>query len=120
MELNYKRIGYRIKTVRKKRCISQEILAEQVNLSTPYISHIERAVKHASLETIVKIADSLEVTVDQLLYGNQKNNRCEYEPEFAELLSDCSSYEKCIIFNTVSAIKNSLRANKDLFFKSKR
>ena len=47
--------------------LTQEALAEKVDVSTSYIGHIERGQKRCSLETLVSIADALGVTPDLLL-----------------------------------------------------
>lgn len=115
MELNYKRMGKIIKAVRTAQGLSQADLAEYADLSVPYISHIETGRSKASLETIVNIANVLNVTVDRLLCGNLDNSG-EYAHELRELFSDCSSYEKSMIFDMASELKKSLRKNNDLLF----
>ena len=65
--LNYERIGKRVQQLRKMKKLSQADLAELTEMSVSYISHIETAIKKASLESIVRIANALGVTVDQLL-----------------------------------------------------
>ena len=109
MLVNYNFIGEQIRYLRKNKRFSQAKLAELAELSVPYISHIETGRKKPSLETIVKIADALDVTADRLLYGNLKISKNEFIPEFSELLSDCSGMEKYVIYNTAAAIKLSLR-----------
>jgi transcriptional regulator with XRE-family HTH domain len=116
MVLNYKRIGKIIKTVRISKELSQADLAEYTELSVPYISHIETGRSKASLETIVKIANALNVSVDRLLSGNQ-DNFGDYASEMKELLSDCSVYEKSMIFDMANDMKKSLRKNRELQFK---
>ncbi|MBQ8786299.1 MAG: helix-turn-helix transcriptional regulator [Oscillospiraceae bacterium] len=119
MTINYKRIGNKIKIFRKSKHMSQADLAELTELSVPYISHIETGRKKASLETLVKIADVLNVTVDRLLCGNQEHNSKDYEPELRELISDCSIYEKSVIYDTAHSVKKSLRMNNELLFKKR-
>lgn len=118
MGLNYERIGKIIKVVRMEQGLSQADLAEYTDLSVPYISHIETGRSKASLETIVNIADALNVTVDRLLCGNMQNGG-DYVPELRELFSDCSTYEKSVIFDTANSVKKSLRMNKELLFKKR-
>jgi len=68
MDLNYEVIGKRIKELRQKKHLTQEKLAEMCNLSASYISYIESAKKkRASLESLVKLANNLGVTVDTFL-----------------------------------------------------
>ncbi|MBN1622781.1 MAG: helix-turn-helix transcriptional regulator [Clostridia bacterium] len=63
----YKKLGIRIREQRKKRGLSQETLAEMCNLGTSYIGIIERAEKRASIITLVKIANALQISTDYLL-----------------------------------------------------
>ncbi len=106
MALNYRLIGHRIRTLRKLQKMSQADLAEYTGLSVPYISHIETGIKHVSFESIVKIADAMSCTVDQLLYENLKNDRGAYLAEFAKMLSDYSVTERRILLDLLIAIKN--------------
>lgn len=117
MGLNYERIEKIIKAVRIERGLSQADLAEHADLSVPYISHIETGRSKASFETIINIADALNVTVDRLLCGNMQNSgdySLNYENYFP-----CSTYEKSIIFDTANSVKKSLRMNKELLFKKR-
>ncbi len=118
MALNYKRMGKIIKAVRISRGLSQADLAEYADLSVPYISHIETGRSKASLETIVNIASALDVSVDRLLNGNQ-DIFGDYSPELKELLSDCSVYEKSVLFDMANDMKKNLRRNRELQFRKR-
>ena len=109
MILDYDLIGKRIQECRKLKNITQQTLAEKTDKSVPYISHIETAIKHPSLKTIFLIANALEVTVDQLLSGNQPHDKFAYYKEVSQLLDGCDSYERKIIFDVASATKDALR-----------
>ncbi|WP_033165302.1 helix-turn-helix transcriptional regulator [Clostridium sp. KNHs205] len=111
MAVNFIIIGRRVREIRLQKQISQEILAEWIEMSVTYISHIETAKKRASLETLVKIANALGTTVDQLLSGNQENDQEEYKEELVQLLEDCTSYEKRVIYEIAAAAKMSIRDN---------
>jgi transcriptional regulator with XRE-family HTH domain len=80
-------------------------------MSESYISCIENAKKHASLESLVRISNALGVTVDELLNGNQLHNPTEYQTDIDLLMSDCSGFEKRFIFEQVHAAKSILRNN---------
>lgn len=114
MVLNFIIIGRRVKEIRLQSKITQAVLAEWIDRSDTYISRIETAKKHASLETLVRIADVLGVTLDQLLNGNQKNDSGQYRTELIQLVADCSSYEKRIIYEIAFATKTTIRNNKCL------
>lgn len=114
MAVNYERIGKRIQAIRKLKKLSQADLAEYTGMSVSYISHIETGIKRASLESVVRIANALEITVDQVLNGNQTGNREEYKTELVDLISDCNGYERGVIHDIASAVKRSLRDHSDL------
>ena len=74
--MNQKAIGRRIKAAREKKQLTQEQLAELVDLSTMHVSVIERGVKLPKLETLINIANVLDVSADVLLQ-DVINNRAE-------------------------------------------
>lgn len=61
MNLDYKAIGKRIKIARIRADLTQEKLAERVNLSTSHMSNIETGTTKVSLSAIVDIANALSV-----------------------------------------------------------
>lgn len=62
-------IGSRIQLIRKKSSLTQMAFAEMIGVSTQYISDLERGVVGASVSTIVKISDTLNVPTDYILRG---------------------------------------------------
>ena len=59
-------LGQQIQKIRKERGMTQEELAEKVQLSTKYIQFIETAHRVPSLKTLYKIADKLNIKVNNL------------------------------------------------------
>lgn len=57
----YKLLGLNIKKIRKQNNISQNSLAEMVDLSREYIADIERGHKKVSLNKLFEIAKALNV-----------------------------------------------------------
>lgn len=111
MRINYALIGRRVRETRKQQKISQERLAELTDVSVGYISHIETARKKASLSTLIRIANALGITVDELLNGNQIYNPNDYQTDIDQIMDDCSLLEKRMIFELICATKNILRNN---------
>ena len=60
-------IGAKIKQYRKAAKLSQSQLAEMIGISTKYVSVLERSSKPPSLETLINIANALNVSTDLLL-----------------------------------------------------
>ncbi len=65
--MDLKAVGRRIKTKREEKGLTQEKLAEIVNLSPVHVSVIERGIKVPKLSTFVDIANALDVSADALL-----------------------------------------------------
>lgn len=65
--MNLKAIGRRIKAAREQKGLTQEALAELVDLSPMHISVIERGFKPTKLDTFCNIANVLDVSADTLL-----------------------------------------------------
>lgn len=110
--MDYKQIGKRIRKLRLQQRYTQESFAEAVDLSASFISHIERAWKKASLETISRIAVVLNVTVDYLITGTKAIDTAAFLPEIELLLRDCLPREKRIIVDIVETAKRSLQNNR--------
>ena len=61
-----KLLGQNIKKFRLNRQLTQEALAEKVNLSREYIADIERGLKNISLKRLYLIVDTLNVKCSDL------------------------------------------------------
>ncbi len=72
--MDYVDLGRRIRKQRTQLGWTQETLAERVNVSTSFVGHVERGTRKASLETLVSIANTLNVSLDYLLSGSLQNN----------------------------------------------
>ena len=62
----YKNLGVNIKKIRSKQNLSQQELADKSGLSLNFIGKIEVAFSKPSLNSVIKIADALEVSVSEL------------------------------------------------------
>ena len=114
MELDYNAIGKRIKIARIQSDMTQEKLAEAVDMSPTHLSNIERGNGKVSLAALVNIANVLSVTMDDLLCDNIVKCKPEFEKDIQKLLDDCDEYEIRIIRDTVNALLESLRRDKKL------
>lgn len=56
-----------VRVWREYRGISAKTLAENIGISAPYLSQIERGVREGSLDVMRKISDALNVTIDDLI-----------------------------------------------------
>lgn len=63
-----------VKYYRKQLKLTQESLAKLSGVSTNYIGEIERTGRKATLETIEKVADGLNIDPSLLLVSRKKDN----------------------------------------------
>ena len=68
-ELDYGKMGMRIRQVRKAKGWSQNELAEKCGISMSFLGHIERGTRIMSMETFANICMALDAGADELLWG---------------------------------------------------
>ena len=68
-ELDYGKVGMRIRQVRKAKGWSQGELAEKCGISMSFLGHIERGSRIMSMETFANICMALDAGADELLWG---------------------------------------------------
>lgn len=74
-QLDYGKIGMRIRRLRKEKKWSQAELAERCGISMPFLGHIERGTRVMSLGTFAGICSALEADADELLFGAACNSK---------------------------------------------
>lgn len=84
-ELN-KQIGYRISSLRKDKHMTQEQLAETLDISIKHCSCVERGVSALSLEKMVDLCEILDTNMDYLVRGETYTSLNNMPPSFVEYL----------------------------------
>ena len=92
--MNQTAIGRRIKAAREKKKLTQEQLAELVDLSPMHVSVIERGVKLPKLETLINIANVLDVSADVLLQDVVNNQTKLYASEASVLINQLTGEDQ--------------------------
>lgn len=68
-ELDYAKMGARIRQLRKVKGWSQEKVAKKCGISLNFMGHIERGTRKMSMDTFVNLCRELETDADALLFG---------------------------------------------------
>ena len=98
-------IGEQVKLAREHAKLTQEMLAEKIEVSPQYISDLERGVVGISLPTLKKVCVTLGVASDQILFGAKQEDRgmvlantCNSlnQEQFSILLEIVNCYVKAI------------------------
>ena len=114
MELDYRAIGKRIRIARIRADLTQEGLADRVNLSPSHMSNIETGTTRVSLTTIVNLANALGVTVDDLLCDNLAHARPQLERDIQETLEGCGAEELRLVKEVARSVLEAVRRNRKL------
>lgn len=86
-----KNIGEKIKLYRKKRGLSQDKLAELVNMEMKSLSRIESGHNYPQCENLVAIANALDVAPWQLYFSEEENDLHKMRQELKEALNSDNS-----------------------------
>ena len=68
-------MGLRVKNQRKARNLTQEVLAEQLNISVKHFSEVERGLSGLSVENLIKLSNILGVSIDYIVKGEEDKDK---------------------------------------------
>ena len=97
-------IGARIKAAREAAGLTQEDLADALEMSSTHISVLERGVKAPKLETLVKIANALKVSTDTLLQDVVDRASEGLASELSDAISKLPGKDQERILNAIRAL----------------
>jgi len=107
--MDYEKIGMRVRFFRRRKGLSQEQLAELVDISVPHMSHIETGNTKLSLPVLAALARALDVRTDDLLYAAAAGDKPTQVDEIAALLEDCTPQQTAILAEILRAAKTALQ-----------
>lgn len=105
-------VGKNIRIFRHARGITQEMLAEMINVSGSYVGYMERGKKGPSLELLAKVAGVLQVDPAELLAYSDEETDLELKKLIA-LLSGKGPGPVKFINDVAVAYFNSLEKQSD-------
>lgn len=101
-------LGKRIKEARKLAKLTQENLAEKVNISTVYLGEIERGNKMPSIPVFIAIAEALGVSCDFLLRDSADTGAVFINNEITEKLNSLSVKQRKAVLDIINAYIKSI------------
>lgn len=111
--IDYGSIGQKIRQIRLKKGMTQEELAEAVGVGVTHISHLETGAGTVSLKVFLAIVNTLDCSADEILCKELRTARPILNSWLTDLVSDCDAAEIKILSDTVTALKASLRKNRE-------
>lgn len=73
--MDYARLGNLVRIKRKELKLTQEKMAEKVDVSTAFLGHIERGTRILSVETLYRLCVALDMRADDLMGLNEKTTQ---------------------------------------------
>ena len=102
--IDYLAIGVRIKAARRQKAITQETLAERLDISVTYASKIERGIAKISLKRLVSIAECLEVSPAYFLTGTTFASAEYLKSDVFDMMKSCTPDKKRLLMRIMKAI----------------
>lgn len=104
MALDYNIIGERLKKARIDKNMTQEKLAEQIDISVAFLSRVERGTSHINLKRLTQICEILGVSEGSILNGVSSNSDNYLASEFNNILNSVSSDKQKLIYKIAKVI----------------
>ena len=102
--ITQEQLGAKIKLIRKSKKITQEKLAEIIDVDFGYISKLEVGQNFPSIQTLNKIANTLDVDISEF-FTYKDINELDLKAETKKLLDNFNQDELKIIYKVAKSIK---------------
>lgn len=102
--MDYTILGRRIREERLRLNLTQEKLAEDINISTAYLGQIERGERHITLDKLIPLAERLSVSVDFLLSDYIVPVNDNSLALLSQLLDGRTTFEKSLAVDMIKLI----------------
>ena len=77
--MNQKKVGLFLKTLRKEKNITQEVLAEVLNVSSRTVSRWETGSNMPDISLLVELSEFYQVSIPELIDGERKSEKMDQE-----------------------------------------
>lgn len=110
--IDYKQAGQRIRLQRKKLGLTQEFVAEKIDITPSFYSQIESGTRKAGIKTFVALSQTLSISLDYIL-DNEVQNITSKEFDSVEYqifyhLRNRSIKEKEFVLDVVISLEKNL------------
>lgn len=104
MALDYTVIGSRIKQARLSKNMTQEDLADKIDISVAFLSRVERGNSRINLKRLNELCNLLDVSEGYILNGAASDSEHYLDKEFEDLLKSVSPEKQKLIYNVAKVI----------------
>ena len=104
MALDYKLIGFRLKQARLNKKLTQENLAEKLDVSIAFLSRVERGTLDISLKRLSQICELLDTTEGAILNGVSTTSRNYLNNDLVSLLKNCPPEKLKLVYELAKVV----------------
>lgn len=103
MGIDYKILGKNIKYYRKQKNLTQEQMAEALELSVGFVSQVERGIAKMSLDTLVELCDLLECSAGDILNSAHTNCRDRISEDLLALYEQLPKRDQILFYHMLKS-----------------
>ncbi len=105
MKTTKKLLGGRIKEIRKLRRLSQEELSEKIDIDPKHLSRIEVGRGFPSLDTLERLADTLQIDIKDLFeFSHKARSQRELKETLNSLLKEADEERLRLVVKIAKAV----------------
>lgn len=97
-------IGRQIKRLRARLKLTQDKLAEKVNISPKYLSNIERGLENPTLDTFIRLAKSLNVDLWEIFLPDVDLNNKALNKKIKNLINETNEEQLHLVMRLLQAV----------------
>ena len=101
MEKQKKLIGKKIKEIRKRTRLTQELFSEKIGIEPSSLSNIENGKSFPSMQTILNIAEKFNISFNDFFDNDYLTEEKELEKEIIDIIKNQPYQNKQIIYRLV-------------------
>lgn len=103
-------ISDNIKSLREKRGLTQEELAELAGISVSHLSKIEANIRRVGMKTYIRLLNILTGTEDKEFFAMPPSSELQFEiRHFLKIIDDCNPLERKMLLSSLEGLKKGLR-----------
>ena len=103
-DLDFAFIGKRIREIRNQKMLTQEYIANAVNVNVSHISNIETNKVKVSLSLLVHICNVLDTTIDYILENEYHSPNSAIEHELIYIFKDMDKEKQKTLLRIAKAL----------------
>lgn len=104
MAIDYSIVGERLKKARLSKKLTQEDLAEEMDISVAFLSRIERGKSPINLKRLNQLCSLLDISEGYILSGTFDDSETYLVEDFKTILDSCTPEQQKLIYDIAKVI----------------